>query len=183
MPAKEVIPAGIQHVGIFGPGQSGKTTLTKHLSESLHRQSGIVSLVFDPNGDDWGRHAKVFLKEDEFWRVVWRSKSCAVIVEEGSSTISRDRELIPVFTRIRHCGHKLFIVGHEGTDLLPVMRRQLHNLFLFRQDEDTVPIWRRLFADRRIEAAATLKQYEFLHCVLFGAKDGTNYVKKRKLTL
>ena len=166
-------------VGIFGPGQSGKTTLAKWISNLFWNSKGIRSLVLDPNSEQWGKHAKVFSLEDEerFWFECWRVQSHAIFVEESADTIKRDRELIPVFTRIRHQGHKLIVSGHDAMDLLPVMRRQISTLYLFRQSEDSAKVWANQFTDKRIFESCKLEQFEFLECHLFGD------VKKKTLKI
>jgi hypothetical protein len=154
--------------GAFGPKLSGKTTFIKSLSRDYWTRKGIRSLVLDPNGDtDWGSQAWTTQREDQFWSVVWKSRNCLVIVEEAAATISRNRELIPVFTRLRHNEHRLIVVGHNGGDLLPTMRQQFDTLFLFRQPPAAAEIWAETFADRRIMECCTLKKYEILHCKMF----------------
>lgn len=165
------------HVGIFGPGRSGKTTLAKHLSRAYWMQAGIRSLAWDINGEQWGRQCMMFMHEEPFWRQVWREKSCAVFVDEAAETIKRDSNKTSLFTRIRHRGHKLHVIGHNGTNLLPVQREQISTVYLFRQTEDGARLWADLFTDKRILAATTLARYEFLECHLFGD------VRKRILTL
>lgn len=155
------------HVGIFGPGDSGKTTLAQHLSREFWR-GGIKSLVLDPNEEKgWGIQSFVTADEDVFTRVFWREKRCACFIEEATETIKRDSEKSSLFTRGRHRGHKIIVVGHSGSSLLPVHRLQLHTLFLFRQPERAAEIWADQFADMRILRCATLNQHEFLHCELF----------------
>jgi GTPase SAR1 family protein len=156
--------------GIFGPGQSGKTTLAKHLSKYYADNYSRKSLVLDPNQEVWGPHAKVYSLEDEerFWFDCWRCQRHAIFVEESADTIKRDRELIPVFTRIRHQGHKLHVSGHDAMDLLPVMRRQISTLYLFRQSEESAKVWVNQFTDKRLFKSCSLHQYQFVVCHLFG---------------
>lgn len=155
--------------GVFGPKLSGKTTLVKGLSRDYWRQKGMKSLVLDLNQDqDWGPQAWCTADETAFWRVVWASRRCLVIVEEASATIRRDRDLIPVFTRLRHCEHKLIVIGHSGADLLPTMRQQFDTLYLFRQPPSAAEVWAETFADGRIMECCALNQFEILHCKLFG---------------
>jgi hypothetical protein len=155
--------------GCFGPKLSGKTTFIKSLSRDYWRGKGLRSLVQDPNLDgDWGAHAWVCADEKQFWSVVWGSRNCLVIVEEAAATIRRDRDLIPVFTRMRHNHHRLIVVGHSGADLLPTMRQQFDTLYLFRQPPSAAEVWAETFADGRIMECCTLRQYEILHCTLFG---------------
>lgn len=155
------------HVGIFGPGLSGKTTLAKQLSRQLWQDCAIKSLVLDPLLDRWGPQAWVTDDEAKFWPMFWHESRCAVFIDEAADTIKRDRGKASVFTRSRHRGHRVYIIGHSGAALLPEMRLQLHTLFLFRQPESAAETWAELYADRTLLAAATLKQYEFLYARLY----------------
>lgn len=157
------------HVGIFGPGLSGKTTLAKALSRSYFA-AGIRSLVLDINGEDWGPGATVFRDEARFWETVWSNERHAIFCDEAAETIARDRDLVSVFTRLRHNGHKLIVMGHSAGDLLPVMRRQISTLYLFRQDVDACKVWSRLFSEPGIMGAMELNQYEFIHAELWGPR-------------
>lgn len=155
------------HVGIFGPGDSGKTTLAKQLSLSMYQNGGFRSLVLDPNREDWGRHAFVTDNDEQFQKVFWAEKRCFCIIEEATETIARDNAKNSLFTRGRHRGHKICVSGHSGTNLLPIHRNQLHTLFLFRQPVSAAKIWMELFTDESIMQCVSLKQYEFLHCRLY----------------
>jgi molybdopterin-guanine dinucleotide biosynthesis protein len=153
--------------GIFGPKLSGKTTLAKELSRQYWLQEHIRSLVLDPNGEEWGQQAKVFKDSSEegqalFWETVWKTQHMLIIVDESTQMIARDTELVPAFTRLRHLHHKLLVIGHSGTNLLPIMRQQLDIVYLFRQPESAAKYWSDSFARRELLGASTLNQYEFL---------------------
>lgn len=154
--------------GIFGPKLSGKTTLAKALSRQYFLSHKLRSLVLDPHRENWGNQAIVFDNEENFWQTVWASRNCVVIVEESAATIRRDRDLVPVFTRLRHLNHKLIVVGHSGMDLLPVMRQQLDELFLFRQPQSAAKVWAETMTQDELLSAVELGQYEFLHTRLYG---------------
>lgn len=171
----------LQHIGIFGPGQSGKTTLAKEISRSMRERHGFSSLVLDPNEDDWKHALFATNNEEKFWSVVWKSSRCLIVVEEATETIARNKDLIGLFTRIRHRGHKLCIIGHNGTNLLPIMREQIHFLHLFRQPQASARLWADTMAEEGLMQATTLKRYEFLRCIQFGNTDGSNLLQKRKL--
>lgn len=161
-------PTSRLHVGIFGPGDSGKTFLARQLSESMWRNGGFKSIVLDPNMEDgWGNHAFVTNREEMFLKVFWAEQRCACFIEEATETIARDSAKDSLFTRGRHRGHKIFVIGHSGTNLLPVQRLQLHTLFLFRQPKSAAKIWAELFTDEDILQCVDLKQFEFLHCRLY----------------
>lgn len=154
--------------GIFGPKLSGKTTLAKALSGEYWRQRNMVTYVLDPWKSAWGPHAWVQNDEEYFWDTVWQKKGGLVIVDDGSSTIARDKELIPVFTMMRHNHHKLLIIGHNGANLLPEMRQEIDTLYLFRQPIPSCKAWYENFANIGLLEAANLQQYEFLECHSFG---------------
>lgn len=155
------------HVGIFGPGLSGKTTLAKYLSRRYWALNGIKSIVLDIHREDWGPQAWVTDNEHQFLRMVAMETKCAVWVEEASQTIKRDKTKGHLFTSIRHRGHRMHVVGHSGASLLPEMREQLQTLFLFRQSPEALDYWVNLLSDKRIYSAAQLAQYEFLWCRLY----------------
>ena len=149
--------------GIFGASESGKTTLAKKISFTLHQTEKRKSLVLDPISKSyWGAHASVFTNESEFWKIIFKEKNGLVIVDDASVTINRDGELNGVFTTLRHQGHKLIVIGHSAGNLLPQMREQLQRIFLFLQNRDSVEKWSTVFPMQNLDAAMTLKQYEFL---------------------
>lgn len=153
------------HVGIFGPGDSGKTFLAQQISADLWNRAGIRSIVLDPNLEKgWGKHCFVTDSEDVFQRVFWAEERCAVFIEEATETIARDKKKSGFFTRGRHRGHKIYVIGHDGMNLLRVQRQQLHTVFLFKQLEDCGRVWAEQFADPTILQCVNLRQYEFLVC-------------------
>lgn len=157
--------------GIFGPKLSGKSTLAHQLSHEYFQKHKMQSLVLDPHSDDWhlwGAHSIVTDDEDKFWEMVWKSQSCIVFVEEAASTINRDKELIQVFTRLRHNGHKLVVIGHSGMNLLPVMREQIDTIYLFRQPPSSCKVWAEVLCNRELLKAETLNQYEFIYYRIYG---------------
>lgn len=155
--------------GIFGSKMSGKTTLARSISVEYWKRYKMASLVLDPNNENWGQQAKVFTDEDAFWEAVWGAKQpYLVIVDESTETIARNKELIPVFTRLRHLHHKLLVIGHHGMNLLPIMREQLDTLYLFLQSQKSATLWAENFNQPKIREDATkLRQYEFIHTALY----------------
>lgn len=163
VPSKTVISR--LHVGIFGPGDSGKTYLAQALSLDLWQRAGIRSIVLDPNREQ-GWHNGCFVTDDEavFTRVFWAEEKCAVFIEEATETIARDKKKSGFFTRGRHRGHKIFVIGHDGMNLLRVQRQQLHTVFLFKQLKECGEVWANQFADPTILECVNLQQFEFLVC-------------------
>jgi hypothetical protein len=147
---------------IFGTTLCGKTTLAVDLSKQYYAQKKIRTLALDPHKAKWGPQAWSTQDEDEFWRVVWARRGHLVIVEDASLTINRDRDLMKVFTQIRHNEHRLLVVGRSGSDLLPGMRKQFDTLFLFQQDLDSVKDWKKIFPKAGVEASLSLDRYQFL---------------------
>jgi molybdopterin-guanine dinucleotide biosynthesis protein len=166
--------------GIFGPKLSGKTTLANAVALEHFTRYGIKTLILDPHTDEWGKWNKshvgfITADEKQFWKVVWSSKNCLVIVEEAADYIARNRDLIPVFTRLRHLFHKLLVVGHSGMSLLPVMREQVDTIYLFRQPKSASQVWAEVMTEQGLLAAMNLQRHEFIMHTLFG--------KPRKLKL
>lgn len=150
------------NAGIFGPKLSGKSTLARRIALEGYTKYGLRSLVLDPHLDSWGDHCLVTAEEEKFWEMTWKSQGCVIFVEEAAATIRRERTLVPVFTRLRHCNHKLVIIGHSGMDLLPVMRQQLDTLYLFRQPLSACKVWSETMTEERLMEAKDLHQYEFI---------------------
>ena len=163
--------------GIFGPKLSGKTTLAIQLSRKYFADAKIRSIVLDPYVDVWGEQAWVTADEEIFWENVWKTQGSLIIVDEAAATIRRARELIPVFTRLRHNHHRLLVIGHSGVDLLPTMRQQLDTLYLFRQSKKASEIWAETMTEPRLQEATELKQYEFIMLEMYREP------KRMKLTL
>lgn len=155
-------------IGIFGPKLSGKTTLAMELARQHFSKLKMRSLVLDPNGDEWGEHAWSTMDEEKFWSEVWSKQNRLIIVDEAAETINRDKELIPVFTRMRHLGHRFIVIGHSGVNLLPIMREQIDTLYLFRQNKKAAQVWAELFTQDELLNAMHLNQYEFIHTKLYG---------------
>lgn len=157
--------------GIFGPKLSGKSTLAHQLSREFFLKNKMKSLVLDPHSEDWplwGEHSVVTDDEEKFWPMVWDSKNCVVFVEEAASTINRDKSLIEVFTRMRHCNHKLVVIGHNGMSLLPIMREQIDTVYLFRLPGSACKVWAEVMTNEKLYAAKNLQQYEFIYHRNFG---------------
>lgn len=147
--------------GIFGPSMAGKTTLAKRLSIQYFKAYKIHTLVLDVTEDDWGQHSQRFTDETEFWAKVWQTQGCLIVIDEAAETINRDKELIPVFTRLRHNHHKLLVIGHSGVNLLPIMRQQIDTLYLFRQSRKASAVWSEDFIEIANVEPWELNQFEF----------------------
>lgn len=155
--------------GIFGPSQSGKTTLAKSISRQYWLKKNVPTLAFAPmDASGWGNQAWVTKDEEKFWDAVKKKRECLVIVDDASVTIRRERKLIGMFTTLNHQGHRLITIGHTASDLVPAMRKQIEEIYLFWQDEDEAKTWERLFPRSHLSFAFHLQQFEFLRNVRFG---------------
>jgi ABC-type Mn2+/Zn2+ transport system ATPase subunit len=155
--------AEYKRFGIFGPSESGKTTLAKKISRHISKAEGRKSFVLDPvAASNWGPHAQVYT-DDTFWDEIFtKHENGLVIVDDASVTIDRDSKYSGLFTTLRHKGHKLIVIGHNAGNLLPQMRDQLQRIFLFLQNEDSVKKWHALFPGQDLDQAMQLKQYQFI---------------------
>ena len=155
----------IRHVGVFGRRLSGKTTLLRAVLRSYFAAEGRRALVLDPNLEPWGEFAWVTADRDRMMAKLWASWGCNVVVEEAGSTIRRDAEVTELFTRSGHRCHRVFVAGHTSSSLLPVMREQLTELYLFRQSQREADGWAELFTNDEIRQSTGLDYdaREFLH--------------------
>jgi hypothetical protein len=189
----------VKRISISGASECGKTTLAIHLSRAYWSVHKMRTLALDiwKEENSWGPQAwvtkseKIFFgtyneeKKDFDGGAIWQTRGDLVVVDEASSTIKRDRDLVPLFVKIRHCKHTLLVICHDATDLLPTMRRNLNEVFLFAQAEDALKLWQKdLPLMRGMSLAAVtqdgqckLQPYEFVHCENY--KDGQ--IKKLSL--
>lgn len=161
--------ANIHHVGIFGRRTCGKTTLAIKLCAGSYAREKRFAIVLDPKASEhqWGKHCLVRSTRAE-WLRDWQRPECKnvnIVWEETSTTLQRDRGQTDVFTLLagQH-GHRLIITGHGFSSLLPTMRDQLTEVFLFRQHESEAKEWSKSFADSRVMQACELdfEKREFL---------------------
>lgn len=149
--------------GIFGASESGKSTLAKKISAHMYKMENRATIVLDPiSKSNWGSHAKVFTDETGFWDYIFKARNSLVIVDDASVTINRDSELNGVFTTLRHQGHKLLVIGHSASNLLPQMRDQIQRIFLFLQNKKSIEVWENIFPQQNLDPALSLKQYQYL---------------------
>jgi Cdc6-like AAA superfamily ATPase len=175
------------HVIVCGQGGTGKTTVVMNYTSEGWRQQRRRSLVFDPNGANWGGHALVFQGADRlprFWDIVWKERNCIVVVDEVVTSMPRDADANEVFTRIRHRGHQLVMILHEAANLLPVQRGQCNTLFLFNQHPRSAQMWAEEWNEPRFRSAVTLRKYEFIFAQKFAdPSTGFHAVTRGKLAL
>lgn len=163
--------------GVFGEHHCGKTTLVNKLCFEIWRTRGQVTLALDPYSSlklhyvENGKRV-VFgwstANEEDFKAAVWKRTGCLVVIEDASSTIQRAKDFTPFFTCITHNFHDVIVIGHDATDLLPAMRRNFDELFLFNQTADSVKHWQAAQPSMKgLELSVGSKQFEFVHCIKF----------------
>lgn len=160
------VDSNIRHRGIFGRRLSGKSFLGRALIEADNR-AGWLAIILAPMSKpgDWPAWAWWTQQRRPWWDTVWKSWGCNVVIDDASMTIKRDRDLEELFTCVGHRSHRLTVMGHSGANLLPSMREQLTELFLFRQSKGEAETWADLFGDDRVMQAMTLDYdaHEFIH--------------------
>ncbi len=169
---------GKKRIGIAGESDCGKTTLAIHLSRAMWTTHRTPSLVLDlwAHEHNWQvsstvKQAWVTKSEEKFRDAIIKKPGCLVIIDDGSVTINRDRDKLEFFTTIRHHAHHLICICHGPEDLLPGMRRNFNELFLFAQTVNSVKMWQESLPSMQGIARSTsvdghcdLKDYEFLWC-------------------
>ena len=157
------------NAGVFGPKMSGKTTLAIELTNQMWKRLGRKALVVDPykHENEWPESAWVTKNEAHFWQIVYKAKGYLIVVDEATEMINREKDLVPVFTALSHREHQLLVMGHGSTNLLPIMRRSLDRIYLFRQDEDDAKTWSKVFTYKPLREAENLKQSHFIDHKLY----------------
>lgn len=119
------------HALILGQTLSGKSTLAKRLASS-YKSRGVSVIVHDPVGDpEWLADFRT-ANAEEFFRVYKDSRQCAVFFDEAGETCTEYRsEITKTATRGRHRGHRNHYIAQRGTLILPTIRDQCSELFLF----------------------------------------------------
>lgn len=98
-----------------------------------YRAKGIKTLVLDPLQDpEWGADFQTD-NNDEFLRVMYESRQCALFIDESGSSIGRYAGAMQVVaTQSRHLGHKAHFFTQRGAQLDRTVRDQCSILFIFR---------------------------------------------------
>ena len=119
------------HCLILGMTESGKTTLAREMSK-IYRANGVETVVLDPLLDPRWDASFITRDPDEFLRVYWSSRSCAVFIDEAADSVGRfDTAMIQTATKGRHWGHNNHYLSQRGAALSRTVRDQCSRLFLF----------------------------------------------------
>lgn len=170
--------SNLHHVAIVGRRLSGKTTLLIEFLRASWERERRYGVVLDPKigQHQWGTHCYV-TADREKWLSKWQDRQCRncnIVWEETSTTLKRDADYVDVFTaKAGAHGHRLIITCHTGAALLPVMRDQITEIFLFRQSRNEAEKWAEQFTNPHIVEVACSLNYdrrEFIH-VRMGQND------------
>jgi len=153
----------VPHHLILGMTESGKTTHGKALSKE-YRSQGIETIVLDPNCDPGWQASFQTADPNEFLRVFWKSKSCAVFIDEGAEVAGRyDTAMQITATKGRHWGHNVHYVCQGATGLAPIIRGQCSRLSLFTMNGEAIKILEREF-NKDLKAAANFPPGTYIYC-------------------
>ena len=163
------------HSLILGMTESGKTTLAKQLA-AQYKKAGINVLVLDPLKDpSWNADYQTN-NPDEFLKVFWDSRRCAVFIDEAGESAGRyDKAMERTATKGRHWGHNVHYISQRGTMINTTIRGQCTNMFLFSTGLKDAKIHAEEWGHEELKNANKLKKGEFFHC------DRFDYIKQCKL--
>ncbi len=159
------------HSLILGMTESGKTTLAKKLALS-YKARGIGVLVLDPLSDpEWQADFQTS-NVDEFLKVFWASRSCAVFVDEAGESVGQfDSVMQKTATKGRHWGHSCHYLSQRGAQIARTVRDQCSHLFLFTTALDDSKIHANEWNKQELRNANTLAQGHYYHATRFGDLD------------
>jgi len=156
------------HCAIYGMTESGKTTIVKQELIPLYRQRGINVIVLDPLLTQWGEPEDegVFVTDDvdEFLRTVWRSRNCALVIDEASESAGHyDKAMVKVATRSRHLGHNAHFIVQRANLISNTIRDQCSFMFLFASGKKDSVQHAEEWNDPQLLDATQLKQGEYFY--------------------
>jgi hypothetical protein len=148
---------------------SGKTTLATKLA-ATHKNKGRGVLVLDPLLDPaWGADFCTF-DPDLYIDTVYKSRSCALFVDESGETIGRYGGVMETLaTRSRHFGHKAHFLCQRATQISKTMRAQCSEAYIFNLCLDDGIDLAREFNAPILREVHTLKQGECIYIRRFSA--------------
>lgn len=151
------------HTGVSAPSKGGKSHFARAIAQAF-MSAGKRVLVCDPLGYQWPA-TWVTTDMSEFITTAKREKDCLLLIDESGLAIDRDKSLRWLFVTSRHNHHVTYALMQDYTQLIPEMRKQLTQLFLFACHPDEAEVWSRQFhrcADDITQHAPRLERYECL---------------------
>lgn len=156
------------HTAIYGMTESGKSTLAKQLV-ARYQARDIRVIVLDPLMTDWGAD---YVTDDaaEFLRAVWRSRNCALFIDEaGESAGHYDKAMVKVATRSRHFGHNAHFIVQRANLISNTIRDQCSYMFLFASSAQDSKQHADEWNEPELKKATQLKQFQYYHIKRMGA--------------
>jgi hypothetical protein len=152
------------HSLIFGMTESGKTSLAKYELIPRYQANNIKVLVLDPMNDPgWNADFQTD-NVDEFLKVYWASRQCAVFIDEAGESVGRfDSAMITTATKGRHWGHKNHYLSQRGAMLSKTVRDQCSDIFLFTTSLDDCKVHANEWNAPELKEANSLAQLEYFH--------------------
>lgn len=148
--------------------ESGKTTLAKKLA-AYYKGKGVGVLVLDPLSDPAWNADFQSTDPDEFARVFWASRRCAVFIDEAGESVGRyDKTMLTTATRGRHWGHAVHYISQRGTLINRTVRDQCSHLFLFTTAFEDSKVHASEWNKNDLKTANLLPQGHYFHCTRFG---------------
>jgi hypothetical protein len=149
------------HTLILGITESGKTTLAMRLAQSYRRRR-VPVLVLEPFRSSRWNATYITDNADDFLKIVFANRSCAVFVDEAGDMIGRYSDAMnKLATLSRHYGHNAHFICQRAMMISPTIRAQCSNLFLFKQSTKDAELLSRDFV-AQFDTAKDLRKGEFL---------------------
>lgn len=156
------------HSLILGMTESGKTTCAKQLA-GAYRAQKIPVIVLDPMNDpEWQADFQT-TRPDEFLEVFWKSKKCAVFIDEAGQAVGRyDTVMQQTATKGRHWGHNVHFLSQRGAQIAVTVRDQCSHLFLFTSSKKDSVIHANEWNKDQLMEASQLPKGAYFHVTRFG---------------
>ena len=156
------------HMVIAGRTLSGKTSFAKELVP-IYKSRGIHSLVFDPLLDPAWNADFITDNQEEFMKVVWDNRGCAVFVDEAAeSSGQHDKEFFKLATKGRHYGHRTHFLIQRYKSLKNMIRANLSEIVLFNVTKSDAKLIYEDFDYDEILKAHELKKGHYIHAKSMG---------------
>jgi GTPase SAR1 family protein len=141
------------HCVIVGKTSTGKSTLAKTLARK-YVDMGIPVLVLDPmKSVEWPK-GHVTNDPYEFKEWLFKSRNCAAFVDECLTSLGRDAEHDCIATMGRHPGVKVHFISQRYVHLMPNIRTQCVEAYVFLQGrKDAAELAEEFSDDGMLEAA------------------------------
>jgi hypothetical protein len=152
------------HIGIFGPTQCGKTTISLYLIKYVYKPAGRICLVLDDICDPAFTRAGADFQTDDpehFLKVVKANPDASIFVDESGDLVGR-KEIEQLATKHRHAGQNVHYMGQRPCDTRPRIRANLPCIYLFRSDIDDCKILAKEKVQPAFMEGVNLERGEFI---------------------